>query len=79
MGAIAQVQQQAAVTNASESFTLVVLILGTLFTLIGGSYLFSWMNSRDLWKAINHMKEVIGVIKDNDIRHIEERLTKLEK
>jgi len=72
MGTIEQVQQLATITNAPESFTLVVMILGALFTLIGGSYLFTWMGNRDIWKAINHLK-------DNDIHSIEKRLSILER
>lgn len=78
MGPAQQIQQLAAVTSAPESFTLVVLILGALFTVLGGSYIFTWLVfmemrkvTRDLWKAVSD-------IKDNGLKHIEERLRDLE-
>ena len=71
MGAIEQ-QVVAAVATSSESFTLIVLILGALFTLIGGSYIYTWKGNAKVWEALNDLKT-------NDIKHLEERVTEIEK
>ena len=54
-------------------------ILGLIITGIAGSYIFTWKTLKmwregnaSLWKAITE-------IKDNEIKHIEGRLSKLEK
>ena len=65
-------QQLAAITTSSESFTLIVLILGALFTLIGGSYIFTWMGMKSIWEAITELYT-------NDLKHIKKRLFDLEK
>lgn len=65
-------QQLAAITTSSESFTLIVLILGALFTLIGGSYLFTW-------KVMKDFEEAIKELYVNDLWHIKERIVELEK
>lgn len=72
-------QQLAAVTSSSESFTLIVLILGALFTLIGGSYIFSWKVLSDAKKGRADLWEAVKELKTNDIKHLEERITKVEK
>lgn len=70
MGAIEQ--QIVAIATSSESFTLIILILGALFTLIGGSYIYTWKGNAKVWEAINDLKT-------NDIKHLEERVTEIEK
>ena len=79
MGTLEQVQQLAATTSAPESFTLVMVILGALFTVIGGSYIFTWLvfmemrkGIRDLWKAVSN--EII-----HDLADLDKRMSKLEK
>lgn len=66
------VQQIATIASAPESFTLVVMILGALFSLILGGYIFTWKSTRDLWKAL-------ADIKNNHLKEIEKRLAELEK
>ena len=47
------------------------LFLGLLSMLVLGSYGFTWRMCAAIWKSIEK-------IRDNDIKHIEERLDKLE-
>ena len=71
-------QQLAAITTSSESFALIVLILGALFTLIGGSYLFTWRALADARQGRNDLWDAIKEIYKNDLNHILKRITELE-
>lgn len=71
-------QQLAAVTASSESFTLMVLILGALFSLIAGSYLFTWRALADAREGREKLWDAIKDLYDNDLHHIQVRLTELE-
>ena len=50
---------------------MVDVLYGLVITLILGSYAFTWRMCAAIWK-------VIEKIRDNDIKHIEARLDKLE-
>ena len=50
---------------------MVDVLYGLVITLILGSYAFTWRMCAAIWKAIEK-------IRDNDIKHIEARLDKLE-
>ena len=50
---------------------MVDILYGLVITLILGSYAFTWRMCAAIWKSVNKLR-------DNDIRHIEERLDKLE-
>jgi len=75
---IAIPQQLAAITASTESFTLIVLILGALFTLIGGSYLFTWRAGVDAKQGRDDLWDAIKDLYTNDLKHIHERLWELE-
>jgi len=47
------------------------LELALLIPLILGSYIYTWKTVGSLWRAINRLRE-------NEIRHLEERVTRLE-
>jgi len=65
----AQVVAQAATTPGS--LTLIVVILGALFMLVGGSYGFTWLVFDRLSKSISRLRT-------NDLKHLENRLKELE-
>ena len=71
-------QQLAAIATSTESFTLMVLILGALFTLIGGSYLFTYRAPSDAKQGRDDLWDAIKDLYKNDLTHIHERLTNLE-
>ncbi|KKL56361.1 hypothetical protein LCGC14_2246200 [marine sediment metagenome] len=64
-------QVVAQAVTAPGSFTLIVVILGALFMLIGGSYGFTWLVFDRLSKSISRLRT-------NDLKHLENRLKELE-
>ena len=66
----AQVVAQAATTPGS--LTLIVVILGALFMLVGGSYGFTWL-------VFDRLSKSISKIRTNDIKHLEDRVLDLEQ
>lgn len=54
-------------------------VLGTLLVpLIFGAYLYTYGNSKSIWAAIAKLQEALASVKDNEIKHLEERVTRLE-
>jgi len=41
------------------------------FTLVSGSYIYTWKSIAKLWKAVEDFR-------DNELKHIKERLSKLD-
>jgi len=72
-------QQLAAITTtSSESFTLILLILGALFAMVGSSYFFTWRVLVDAREGRDDLWAAIKEIYKNDLEHIQARLTELE-
>ena len=71
-------QQLAAITTSSESFTLIVLILGALFTITLGSYIYTWRSMSDAKKERGEIWDALKTIYENDLKHIREKLYDLE-
>ncbi|KKK92129.1 hypothetical protein LCGC14_2706030 [marine sediment metagenome] len=68
-----QVAQVVAQTIAAPgSLTLIVVILGALFALIGGSYGFTWLVFDRLSKSISRLRT-------NELKHMEDRIKELEE
>ncbi len=57
---------------APGSLTLIVVILGALFLLVGGSYGFTWLVFERLSKSISKLRT-------NELKHMEDRLKELEQ
>ena len=59
----------------NSGFSSIYWILGMFgalfFTLITGSFLYTFYSNRSLW-------DEISIIKDNELKHIEERLKNIE-
>ena len=67
MGPLEQIQQVATATVAttSETFTLLMAVLGALFALSAGGYVYTW-------KTTSYLRTLI-------LNHLEHRIKKLEK
>jgi len=57
---------------APGSLTLIVVILGALFLLVGGSYGFTWLVFEKLSKSISRLRT-------NELKHMEDRIKELEQ
>ena len=57
---------------APGSLTLIVVILGALFVLVGGSYGFTW-------SVFDRLSRSIYKLRTNELKHIENRLKDLEQ
>lgn len=59
------------------------IILGVMFPLILGAYAYAWMGAHALWNGIKDLREETTArlrdMKDNDIRHLEQRVERLER
>ena len=66
----AQVIAQAA--TAPGALTLIVVILGALFMLIGGSYGFTWL-------VFDRLSKSISKLRTNGLQHLDDRIKKLEQ
>ena len=69
---IPQIQAVAQIATAPGALTLIVVILGALFMLIGGSYGFTWLVFERLSKSISHLRT-------NELKHMEDRIAELEQ
>ena len=69
---IGQAQAIAQTAIAPGSLTLIVVILGALFLLVGGSYGFTWLVFERLSKSISHLRT-------NELKHMEDRIKELEQ
>jgi len=58
---------------------LMVSILGALFTLIGGAYVFNWITFMEMRKVTRDLYQKIDDVKTNDLNHLSERVKALEK
>lgn len=58
---------------------LLPIVLAALFILIIGGYSFTWMVFMEMRKGNRKLWEEFTEFKDNDIVHIKERLTEMEK
>jgi len=54
-------------------------ILGALFTLIGGGYIFTWLVFMEMRKVTKDLFGKIEDVRDNDIDHLNKRISELEK
>ena len=66
------VQAIAQTAIAPGSLTLIVVILGALFLLVGGSYGFTWLVFEKLSKSISRLRT-------NELKHMEDRIKELEQ
>ncbi|KKK98756.1 hypothetical protein LCGC14_2639570 [marine sediment metagenome] len=57
---------------APGSFTLIVVILGALFVLVGGSYGFTWL-------VFERLSRSISKLRTNELKQLEDRLKDLEQ
>jgi len=72
MIAPAQTIAQLAVATADPStFTLVVIILGALFTLVLGGYIYTWKATSKIWEAFTKFS-------NHDFTKLRDRVLKLE-
>ena len=69
---IPTVQAIAQTIAAPGALTLIVVILGALFALIGGSYGFTWL-------VFDRLSKSISKLRTNDIKHLEDRIKDLEQ
>ena len=67
---IAQAVAQIAI--APGSLTLIVVILGALFLLVGGSYGFTW-------RVFEKLSKSISTLRTNELKHMEDRIKELEQ
>ncbi len=69
---ISTAQAVAQIAIAPGSLTLIVVILGALFLLVGGSYGFTWL-------VFERLSKSIYTLRTNELRHMEDRIKKLEQ
>ncbi len=76
---LAQTIAPLAIAAADPStFTLVIVILGALFSLIAGGYMFTWVTYNEGRKTAKDLYEKIEKVRNNDVHGLEKRIRKLE-
>jgi len=73
-----QLQAVASVADGS-TLALIVVILGALFTLIGGGYIFTWLVFMEMRKVTKDLYQKLLDLHENDLSHIGKRLDELER
>lgn len=54
-------------------------VLGALLIpLIFGAYVYTYGNARSIWAAIAELQKDLAGVKENEIKHLEDRVTRLE-
>ena len=72
------VQITQAVLTHSDGSVSVEVFFGLLVTLIMGSYVFTWLSSRENKKDRRDIWNSLNKIKDNDLRHMREEIEELK-
>ena len=68
-----------AIRKGGDAMLSIETFLGFLATLVLGSYVFTWLSGKENKKSRRDLWEAIDRIRENDIKHVEERLSRLEQ
>lgn len=67
----------------ADGLTWKEVILGVLIPLVLGSYAYAWLGSNGLWAGLKDLRQEMLAgfreIRENDVRHLEERIERLER
>jgi len=55
------------------------VFLGLLVTLILGSYVFTWLSSRDNKKGRRDIWDALNKMKENDLKHMKNEIAELKR
>lgn len=65
-----------------DGLTWKEVIMGILLPLVLGAYAYAWMSNKGIWAGLaslrQEMKEEMKALRENDIKHLEDRVTRLE-
>jgi len=78
MGPAQAVAQLALATADPSTFTLVIVILGALFTLVIGGFAFTWLTFNESRKGIVKLWEAFTLFSNHDFTKLRDRVSKLE-
>jgi hypothetical protein len=66
-----------------DGLTFKEVLLGILFPLVVGAYAYAWVGAHALWEGLKDLRdktdERFKEMKENDIRHLTERVERLEQ